>query len=209
MVDCLFEEKMTEETNEKNKNGVIRGIVVIGSSSGGPGVVGKIISGLPKTFPHPIVVVQHMPGNFTKIFAENLNRRCPLTVKEVDNEEPLRSGYCYVAKGDCDIELTANYVIRVKESSGVYVPSIDRFMLSVARVSAGLDTVIGVVLSGMGKDGAQGLLEIKKANGFTIAQNKETSVIFGMPLRAIELDAVVAILPMDEIAQTIIDRVSL
>jgi two-component system chemotaxis response regulator CheB len=165
-----------------------------------------VITGLPADIP-PTVIVQHMPATFTGHFADRLNSLCRFTVKEAQEGDELRSGLALLAPGDFHMKI-------IKTSSGKWCvslnkdpllhgvrPAIDITMRSVAELAGGRS--VGVILTGMGKDGAQGLLEMKKAGAKTIAQDAKTSVVYGMPRAAFECGAVQQVLPLKEIADAI------
>ncbi len=158
-------------------------LVAIGTSTGGPVALKTVLSGLPADFPLPIVIVQHMPPVFTKAFAERLNSTCPVAVKEAEPGDVLRPGLAIVAAG--------NYHLTVSRSHGEtraqlnqdqlvsgHRPSVDVLMHSVAQEYG--SRAIGVIMTGMGKDGADGLRELRKKGGHIVAQDKASSVIFGM-----------------------------
>lgn len=181
--------------------------VIIGSSTGGPPVVTEIISKLPKKMP-PIFVVQHMPPGFTKLFADRINQVSKLNVKEAEHGERVMPGYVYIAPGDYHMLLT-------KRGDNVYIsldnqmpkvngtrPAVDITAEAVANVYGG--KAVGVILTGIGKDGAYGFKKIKEKGGKIIAQDGKTCVVFGMPKAVIELGIADAILPPSEIPKAIV-----
>ncbi len=181
--------------------------VIIGSSTGGPPVVTEIISKLPKRMP-PIFVVQHMPSGFTRLFAERINQVSVLNVKEAEHGERVQPGYVYIAPGDYHMLLR-------KRGDSVYIvldnqmpkvngtrPAVDVTADAVANVYGG--KAVGVILTGIGRDGAYGFKKIKEKGGKIIAQNKETCVVFGMPKAVIELGIADAVLPPSEIPKAIV-----
>ena len=184
-------------------------IVVIGSSTGGPSAVEAIITRLPKNLNVPVVIAQHMPDNFIVSFANRLNQLTQLEVIVASKNMILKSGYIYIAPA------SGNLIVREDRLAGNKVfdftsdrfkdfnnPSATGLMLSIAEVYKGKS--IGVVLTGMGRDGSEGLKAIKEAGGYTIAQSKETCVVFGMPGSAIELGAITKVVPIDQIAQFVV-----
>jgi two-component system chemotaxis response regulator CheB len=187
---------------EKPKRAMIKTtekIIAIGASTGGTQALRYLISKLPSDMP-PIVIVQHMPQNFTKSFADSLNNISKLEVKEAENKDSLYSGRVLIAPGNKHMVLRrsgAKYYVEVKDGEQVYHqrPSVEVLFYSVAQY-AGKNS-IGVMLTGMGKDGARGMLEMKKNGAYTIAQDEKTSVVFGMPKEAIDIGAVDKILPLD------------
>jgi len=182
-------------------------VVVIGASTGGPRALNHCLSSLPSHLPAAVLVVQHMPPGFTRSFAERLNRRSPLEVKEAEEGDVILPGRAYVAPGDYHmvVEKRGNQeVIHLDKSPPVkgLRPSADVTMRSVAEVfGAGS---IGVILTGMGSDGADGLKAIKERGGITIAQDRSTSIIYGMPRAAVRSGCVDKVLPLGEIPKEIV-----
>lgn len=184
-------------------------IIAIGASTGGTEALKKIVNKLPMNFPG-VVIVQHMPPVFTKLFAETLNKTAMMEVKEAENNERVSAGKILIAPGNLQTTLVRSggiYKVICEKGEKVngHCPSVDVFMNSVAQ-NAGKNAY-GVLLTGMGSDGAKGMLEMKKAGSFNIAQDKETSIVFGMPKVAIELGGVDKILPIDEIASQLINLI--
>lgn len=176
-------------------------LIIIGASTGGTEAIRAVLEPLPANAP-AILITQHMPGGFTRSFAERLDRLCRITVKEATDGERVLPGHAYIAPGDQHLELVrsgANYVARLNDGPPVnrHRPSVDVLFHSAAK-HAGKNAV-GVILTGMGKDGAAGLLEMRQAGAPTIAQNEETCVVFGMPREAIAVGGAVDVLPLDEI----------
>jgi two-component system chemotaxis response regulator CheB len=168
-------------------------LIAVGASTGGVEALFSLLGALPADCP-PVLVVQHMPGAFTGSFAERLDRTCKIAVKEAVDGEPIRSGTVYIAPGgDRHMELaggtSSNGSIRLRadELHSGHRPSVDILFRSVARRGA---SAVGVILTGMGSDGAQGLLEMRRAGARTFGQSKESCVIYGMPRAAFELGAV-------------------
>lgn len=182
-------------------------LIIIGASTGGTEAIRAVLEPLPTNSPG-ILVTQHMPGGFTRSFAERLDRLCRMTVKEASDGERVLPGHVYIAPGDHHLELArsgANYLIRIHDKAPVnrHRPSVDVLFESAAK-NAGKNA-LGVLLTGMGKDGAQGLLAMHRAGGVTLAQNEETSVVFGMPREAIALGAASEVTALDEIAGRLVD----
>ncbi len=185
-------------------------IVAIGASTGGTKAIEVVLKGMPALSPG-IVIVQHMPEKFTKSFAERLNEICPMDVKEASEGDQVVPGLALIAPGNKHMVLVrrgANYYVRIKEGPRVHFqrPSVDVLFNSVAEHAGG--NAVGVLLTGMGADGAKGLLEMKEAGAFTIAQDEETCVVFGMPKEAIKLGAAQKVLPLHEIPMGIIKALS-
>lgn len=177
-------------------------VIGIGASTGGVEAIRELLSALPADMP-PILVVQHMPGLFTGPFASRLDGLCALRVKEADDGELLQPGTAYMAPGGRQFEIGhigPNLVCRIggEERVSGHVPSVDVLFRSMARTCP-LGS-LGVILTGMGRDGAAGLLDIRLGGGHTIGQNEATSVIYGMPRAAFEIGAVERQLPLHAIA---------
>ncbi|KAF0248990.1 MAG: two-component system chemotaxis family response regulator CheB [bacterium] len=166
------------------------GVVVIGASTGGPIAIRELLTELPETFPSAILIIQHIPASFTKVLAAQLNRQVSIEVKEAQEGDKLKAGQVLVAPGGFHTIITPDS--QVKLTSGVeiesHIPSIDVTMQSVAQVYGRFTK--GILLTGMGKDGCQGLLTIRAKGGTTFAQDAESCVINGMPQSAIELNVV-------------------
>ncbi len=183
-----------------------RGIIAIGASTGGTQAIGEILQRLPARMP-PIVVVQHMPPKFTRYFAERLDGQCALQVQEAGDGDRLQPGVALVAPGgrQTDIAQTAGgYQVRVYDGDPVNLhrPSVDVLFGSVAQV-AGANGA-GVILTGMGGDGARGLSAMRRCGALTIAQDEATSLVFGMPERAIREGGACEVLPLDRIAERLL-----
>ena len=178
-------------------------LIVIGCSTGGPKALEEIIPALPADFPAAIGIVQHMPEPFSRVFADHLDQRSALRVKIASQEELFQPGQVLMAPGDAHLRVMKkeNRVIAYLEpfpggdSGGM--PSIDSFFFSAARALA--RKTLGVLLTGMGRDGAKGMAAIKIMGGRTIAQDESTSTVFGMPRAAIESGTVDCITPLSQI----------
>ena len=180
-------------------------IVVIGCSTGGPQALTEILRKFPMDFAAPILVAQHMPEKFTEKLAESLNNRISLHVVEAQAGMSIRKGVVYIAPGAYHMKVWSDRTISLIERAptpGMPRPSVDLLMQSVAQVYG--NQAIGVILTGMGNDGVAGMLAIKNVQGATIAQDEETSLVFGMPKTAIEAGCVDAIMPLALIADEII-----
>ena len=182
-------------------------VIAIGASTGGTVALEAVLAGLPITAPGT-VIVQHMPEAFTGAFAKRLNGISEMDVREASEGDPVVPGVALIAPGDKHLLLQisgARYYARVKDGPLVHHqrPSVDVLFQSVAR-SAGKNAV-GAILTGMGADGAKGLLEMHSKGARTIAQNSETCVVFGMPREAIALGSVDKVLPIQQIANGILD----
>jgi two-component system chemotaxis response regulator CheB len=180
-------------------------VVAIGASTGGTEAISKLLMDLPVDSPG-IVVVQHMPEQFTRSFAERLDETCRVTVREASNGDSVIRGHVLIAPGNYHTLLRrsgARYYVEVKEGPLVnrHRPSVDVLFRSVARYAG--RNAVGIILTGMGRDGAEGLLEMKDAGGRTIAQDEKSSVVYGMPKEAVELNAVHKILHLNDMAKYI------
>lgn len=179
-------------------------VVVIGTSTGGPKALPEVLSRLPGNLPAAVLVVQHMPEGFTKSFAERLNWYTSLEVHEAVDGEPLKNGVVYVAPGNAHLEIKGR---KISLSKGPQVnnvrPSVDVMMSSAAKAFG--PKCIGIILTGMGQDGKNGMNDIKNNGGFTIAQNEETCVVYGMPKAVIDFGIVNKISPLNNIAENVIN----
>ncbi|MFL0799832.1 MAG: chemotaxis response regulator protein-glutamate methylesterase [Agarilytica sp.] len=183
-------------------------LLAIGSSTGGPVALTDIITQLPADFPCPVIIIQHMPENFTKAFAERLNRNAALSVKEAENGDRLEKGTVLVAPGGKQmmIERTGNTVKIIDGDDRVnYKPCVDITFASAASVFGG--SVLGIVLTGMGADGADGARLLKEKGSTIWSQNKETCVVYGMPAAVAKENITSCELPLKEIAPKIIAEV--
>lgn len=178
-------------------------VVVIGASTGGPKAIQDVLSGLPRDIPAAVLIVQHMPEGFTESFAERLNWYTSLEVREAREGEEIQTGTVLIAPGNHHMEINGNCVHLQDEPevNGVR-PSVDVLMKTVATNYG--ENSVGVLLTGMGSDGAEGMKDIKQSGGRTIAQDEETSVIYGMPKAAVDLRVVDKIAPLPDIARSII-----
>lgn len=195
--------QVIDRINTQNKRGRENIIIAIGASTGGTEALYAIIKMLPANMPG-IVVVQHMPPVFTRMFAERLNNSCALTVKEAKTGDVVSPGTVLIAPGDFHMRLRkGGEVYSVECSKGEKVnghsPSVDVLFDSVAE-KAKADS-IGVILTGMGYDGAKGLLKMRKVGARTIGQDENSSIVYGMPKVAYDIGAVEKQLPLEQIAQ--------
>lgn len=184
-------------------------IIAIGSSTGGTEAVKDILMALPAHTP-PILITQHMPPRFTKTWADRLNSLCRISVKEATDGDSVLPGHALIAPGGYHMVLERNgarYMVRITQDPPVnrHRPSVDVLFDSVARY-AGRNS-IGVILTGMGGDGAKGMLAMKQAGARTIAQDEATCVVFGMPKEAIKLGGVDKVLPLGDIAGAVVELV--
>lgn len=181
-------------------------IIALGASTGGTEALEQVIRNFPEDTP-PVVIVQHMPAGFTKLYAERLNRSCKMQVKEAEDGDRLRRGLIIIGAGDFQMRVR-------KDEKGWYIssqpgervsghcPSVDVLFNSVAS-NAGANA-IGAILTGMGRDGADGLLRMREAGAFTIGQDKGSCVVYGMPMEAYKIGAVEVQAPLDKISEIIL-----
>ncbi|MGJ5181938.1 protein-glutamate methylesterase/protein-glutamine glutaminase [Bradyrhizobium oligotrophicum] len=183
-------------------------IIAIGASTGGVEALQQVLTALPSDAP-ATVITQHMPASFTASFASRLNQLCAVTVKQAESGERVLPGHVYIAPGGSHLELArngANYVCRVHDEPAVsgHRPSVDVLFRSVAHAAAA--NAIGVILTGMGRDGAVGLLEMRSAGAPTIGQDEASCVVYGMPKAARDCGAVEIELPLSKIADHVLKR---
>lgn len=177
-------------------------IVVIGSSTGGPQALQAVLSQLPERLPVPFVIAQHMPPHFTKALAQRLNETCKPTVVEAADGQPLVTGMVYVAPGGMQLRVTANELkVQPDKGESLYKPSVDVLAES-ARAAFGRH-VLGVMLTGMGGDGAIEFTKLRKAGSYNISQDQASCVVYGMPRTLVELDGADEVLPLDSIGARI------
>jgi two-component system chemotaxis response regulator CheB len=185
-------------------------IVAIGASTGGVEALREVLCGLPADSP-AVVVTQHMPAGFTTRFAERLDTLAQVMVQEAADGQRILPGHVYIAPGNWHLEVVrtgANYTCRLNDGPAVsgHRPSVDVLFRSVATNARG--NAIGVILTGMGKDGAEGLKQMRAAGAATIGQNEATCIVYGMPKAAAALGATEIELPIEKVAGAILDRCS-
>lgn len=181
-------------------------IIAIGASTGGTEATLKILKEMPKDSPG-ILITQHMPSGFTKMYADRLNRLCAMEVREAEDGDRVEKGLALVAPGDKHMKLKKDdkgFYVSCKTGDKVsgHCPSVDVLFNSVAE-TAGKNSV-GIILTGMGKDGAQGLLNMKSFGAYTIGQDEKSSVVYGMPMTAYNIGAVTVQAPIENIADILI-----
>lgn len=185
-------------------------LVFVGSSTGGTEALKELLSRMPSNAP-PILITQHMPESFTNSFAQRLNGLSAMAVKEAAHNERILPGHAYIAPGHSHLLVRksgAQYFTELSKADPVnrHRPSVDVLFNSAAQVAG--PNAVGVILTGMGKDGAQGMLAMRQARAYTIAQDEASCVVFGMPKAAIDIGAAMEIAPLMEIARRILDRVA-
>lgn len=202
---------VNSQTHERPLEGVIESkalsttthkIIAVGASTGGTNAIKQILTRLPRNTPG-VLVVQHMPAQFTTSFAERLNELCPMSVKEAADGDTVMPGQALIAPGNFHMLLQrsgARYYVAVKTGPLVHYqrPAVDVLFKSVARYAGA--NALGIILTGMGKDGAAGMLDMKKAGAVNIAQDERSCVVFGMPKEAIAAGAVDYVRDINSIA---------
>jgi len=182
-------------------------IIAVGASTGGVEALKLLLMHLPAECP-PILITQHMPPRFTTAFAERLNRECPMTVSEAKHDDIVEPNHAYIAPGSHHMELVrsgSHYKLRLDDGPTVsgHRPSVDVLFKSVARIAG--KTAIGVILTGMGKDGSIGLLDMRNTGATTLGQDEASSLIYGMPRAAFENGAVMKQFALSHMADAILD----
>ena len=182
----------------------VHGLVVIGASTGGPSALQRILTELPM-LPISIVIAQHMPKGFTRAFADRLNRYSAYEVREAQGGESLQAGTAWIAPGAMNLAVFRNSsgtFLQVEKATGErYIPSVDRLFASAAAGEH--DGLLGIVLTGMGDDGAEGARQLKSAGGFLYVESEETAIVNGMPAEAAKAAGAHRILPLGEMARSI------
>jgi two-component system chemotaxis response regulator CheB len=181
------------------------GVVVIGASTGGPTALEALLPTFPSDFPAPIIVAQHLPKEFATSFANRLNKRCQLRVMCIEQNMQLTAGTVYIAPGNTDTTVSYHKGLAVfhvqKDIRSLETPSINRVMESAATVYR--DQTIGVILTGMGQDGADGMARIKQVGGSTIVQDRSTSAVFGMGGEVVLRGLADMVVPLENIMEKV------
>lgn len=201
-IEKIKSKKKTNHSSNKTSK-----VIVIGSSTGGPKIIETIISALPADLGAGILIVQHMPKEFTTQFANRLSKTCDLTVREARDGDLIRNGLVLVAPGNYHMLVDAHMKIKLisgPKRFGVR-PAVNMTMVSASEVYG--SNTIGILLTGMGHDGAFGMKTIKKRGGKTIAQDSKTAVVYGMPKAAVDLKAVDRLLPTEKIPEAILTEI--
>ena len=210
-------EKLTRPAPERSKRSVVRSstfsvsqrnqsLIVIGSSTGGPPALAKVLNDFPEGFPVSVVIIQHIDAHFAGELAEWLDTQCKMKVKVAEEGERVMPGIVYLASTNDHLVMTARGNLTYTENpmEVVYRPSVDVFFESVATHWGGKMTA--VLLTGMGRDGAAGLLSLRQKNIHTIAQDEASCAVYGMPKAAAALDAAVEVLPLEEIGAVLLKQ---
>ncbi len=185
-------------------------LIAIGTSTGGPRALQEVIPLIPQNINASILIVQHMPPKFTKSLADRLNSLSQIYVKEGEDGDKLNRGWCYIAPGDFHMKVVKegkDYIIKLDKGEPIkgLRPSIDVLMESVAK----LENIkkVGVIMTGMGSDGSNGIIQMKRSDGYILAQDEDSSTVFGMPRAAIKTNCVDKVVSLSEIASEIIQIV--
>lgn len=183
-------------------------IIAMGASTGGTDALQTVLTSMPANSP-PIVIVQHMPPGFTKMFADRLNKICAVEIREAQDGDRLSNGVALIAPGDFHMELhkdAKGYFVKIVygEKVSSHRPSVDYLFDSVAKVAG--KNAIGVIMTGMGSDGADGMVKMRQQGAFTIGQDKETCVVYGMPMTAFMRGGCSVQAPLDKISKIICDK---
>lgn len=181
-------------------------LIMVGASTGGTEAIRELLQPLPPDSP-AILITQHMPAGFTRSFAQRLNNLCAITVSEADDGERVLPGHAYIAPGDQHMRLArsgANYIIELDQSEPVnrHRPSVDVLFHSAAKAAG--KNAVGVILTGMGRDGAAGMLAMHQAGAHTLAQDEASCVVFGMPREAIALGGVDEVVPLAQMSERVL-----
>ncbi|GEQ20091.1 chemotaxis response regulator protein-glutamate methylesterase [Clostridium butyricum] len=181
--------------------------IVIGASTGGPKALQQVLTKLPANLNVPVFVVQHMPEGFTKVFAERLNKVCNLNVTEAEDGMSINRNTIYIAKGGSHMIIDSSIRVSLNKEPSIWGvrPAVDKLFESASKVYGG--NLLSVVLTGMGKDGAEGSKRIKDCGGITISEDKSTCTIYGMPKAAYETGKIDLVLPLDQICNKITEIV--
>lgn len=199
----IIKEKYINDSISIPKNKKIDA-VVIGASTGGPKALQEVLTKFPENLGVPIFVVQHMPEGFTKVFSERLDKACKMRVIEAAEGMKINSDTIYIAKGGQHMTVGANNLIHLNEEPPIWGvrPAVDKLFNSAIKVYKG--NLVSAILTGMGRDGAEGTANIKDNGGVTISEDKSTCTIYGMPKAAFETGKVDVVVPLHEIANNII-----
>jgi two-component system chemotaxis response regulator CheB len=194
---------------EKDRDGKLKALIAIGTSTGGPKALQEVIPYIPEDIQAAVLIVQHMPPGFTKSLAERLNTLSGLNVKEGEDGETIKPGFAYIAPGDfhMEVENSKDSVMKIRLSKekpmGGHRPAVNVLMNSIAKT--GFSNVIGVIMTGMGSDGKEGIVRIKESNGgVIICQDEVSCVVYGMPRAVDEAGLSDVSLPIDSIANEMV-----
>lgn len=185
-------------------------IVLIGVSTGGPGLVERIVSSLPLGYPHPVCIVQHMPAQFTRAFAERLARVSTLPVHESSNNDEVLPGHIYLAKGGVHMHFrkkTSGKIVTYNEKekgARFFQPAVDEMFDSALKIFPA-QKIVGVLLTGIGDDGADGMVKVRQGGGYTLAESEESCTVYGMPKEAYERGGASQVMDFEGIRKRIVN----
>ena len=193
------------------KNITRDGLIALGASTGGTEATSVILRRLPANIPG-MVVTQHMPPIFTKMYAQRLEKECAVSVKEAEENDVIKRGHVYIAPGDRHLQVIKqgmDKVIHLSQGNKVngHCPSVDVMFQSVAKI--GEQNTVGIILTGMGADGAQGLLEMRQKGAYTIGQDEKSCVVYGMPMMAKKMGAVTVQAPLGQVADVLMNYLAM
>lgn len=188
------------------RNKELSKVVVIGISTGGPGTLMEVLPMIPQDLKAAVIIIQHMPPTFTSSFAKRLDGACRIPIKEADAGDVLQNGRGYLARGGYQLVLRGESIRLSNSPKTIFMPSVNVTMEAVLDTYGGKN-VVGVLMTGMGDDGADAMVKIRKAGGITIAEDESTAVVFGMPREAIERGGAEIVVPSYKIADAIIKAV--
>jgi two-component system chemotaxis response regulator CheB len=186
------------------------GLILVGTSTGGPAALDIVLPQLPIGLPWPVMVAQHMPAGFTASLAKRLDRQCHLEVVEVDRPMPLQAGTVYIGRGDADLVVAPRSAGMIALSVPAqrnypWHPSVERMVTS-ALEHYDTTRLVGVLMTGMGRDGAEAMTRLRQRGGYTIAEAESTAVVWGMPGELVKSDGADIVRPVEEIAAAIVER---
>lgn len=201
-----------DKSKPVSTNSAFPGLLLIGTSTGGPAALDVVLPQLPADLPWPVLVAQHLPASFTAAFARRLNNDCPLNVVEVDRPMPLQAGTIYIGKGDTDVVVAPraagiSAMPVPAQASYLWHPSVERMVLS-ALEHMDPRQLIGVLMTGMGNDGAGAMKRLLEGGGRTIAEAESTAIVWGMPGELVKNGGAEKVLPLDDIPAAILEMVS-
>ncbi len=195
-------------TRSQGRLGKLDGLVIVGVSTGGPRTLEDILPNLPADFPWPVLVAQHMPSNFTDAFARRMDKLCRIGVRECSATVPLEPGQAYIGQGGTDmvvVERLGRLAVQPRPESPEHAwhPSVDVLVESALKLVPP-ERLVGVLLTGMGNDGARSMTQLKQRGGRTIAESADTAVVFGMPQELIELGGASLVLPCHAVSRQLL-----
>ena len=188
----------------------IKKIVLVGVSTGGPGLVERIVASLPIGYPHPVCIVQHMPEQFTRAFAERLARVSQLPVHESSNNDEVLPGHIYLAKGGVHMHFrkkTSGKIVTYNEKDkggSFFQPAVNEMFNSALNIFSA-PNIVGILLTGIGDDGADGMVKVKQGGGYTLAESEESCTVYGMPKEAYERGGASQVMDFENIRKKIIN----